>query len=150
MRLMRAPMRVSMRAQTGSVLLEALIAVGIFSFGILSIAALQARSVQLSSDARYRAEASFLADSLIGQIRADTPNMGCYAVNDPNKPSCGSATAASMSKDWLNRVTGLLPGATSANQEVKVDQISGEVTVTLRWQAPGQDAHNYMTATRVQ
>ncbi len=51
-------------------LLEALIAILIFSLGILSLVALQGTSIQLTSDAKYRTDASLLANKLIGQMWA--------------------------------------------------------------------------------
>jgi type IV pilus assembly protein PilV len=51
-------------------LLEALIGILIFSLGILSLVALQATSIQLTSDAKYRTDASLLANRLIGQMWA--------------------------------------------------------------------------------
>jgi type IV pilus assembly protein PilV len=58
------------RAQAGVMLLEALIGILIFSLGILSLVALQATSIQLTSDAKYRTDASLLANRLIGQMWA--------------------------------------------------------------------------------
>ncbi|MBK8385246.1 MAG: hypothetical protein IPL11_06065 [Candidatus Accumulibacter sp.] len=58
------------KAQAGVMLLEALIGILIFSLGILSLVALQATSIQLTSDAKYRTDASLLANRLIGQMWA--------------------------------------------------------------------------------
>ena len=52
----------------GFVLIEALIAILIFSIGVLGIVGLQATAVQQSSDARYRAQAAELAQQLLGQM----------------------------------------------------------------------------------
>ncbi len=49
-------------------LLEALIAILIFSLGILAIVALQAVSIKLTEDAKYRSDAALLAEELLGQI----------------------------------------------------------------------------------
>ncbi len=57
-----------LKAQAGVMLLEALIAILIFSLGILSLVALQGTSIQLTSDAKYRSDASMLANKLIGQM----------------------------------------------------------------------------------
>jgi type IV pilus assembly protein PilV len=43
-------------------LLEALIAILIFSFGILGLVGLQANAINLSTDAKYRADAALLAN----------------------------------------------------------------------------------------
>ncbi len=55
-------------SQKGVMLLEALIAILIFSMGILAIVGLQASSIKLASDAKYRSDASLLANRLIGQM----------------------------------------------------------------------------------
>src|SRR6478609_8169168 len=56
------------RIQGGVMLLEVLIAILIFSLGILGVVGLQAIAVQQSTDARYRADAAQLVDRLIGQM----------------------------------------------------------------------------------
>ncbi|MBL8367702.1 MAG: hypothetical protein JNM54_07255, partial [Candidatus Accumulibacter sp.] len=45
------------REQAGVMLLEALIAILVFSLGILSLVALQATSIKLTGDAKYRTDA---------------------------------------------------------------------------------------------
>ena len=57
-----------LRHQAGSMLLEAFIAILIFSMGILAIVGMQASAVKSSADAKYRSEASLLANELIGQM----------------------------------------------------------------------------------
>ncbi len=57
--------------QNGSFLLEALIGILIFSFGILGIVGLQAQSLRNTGDSEYRAEATYLANSLISKMWAD-------------------------------------------------------------------------------
>ena len=54
--------------QQGVVLLEALIAILIFSLGILGLVGLQASMVKGTSEAKNRAEASYVAQREIGRI----------------------------------------------------------------------------------
>jgi type IV pilus assembly protein PilV len=63
----------SKNAQAGGFLLEALIGVLIFSFGILGIVGLQAQSLRHTGDSEYRAEAIYLANSLISKMWTDDP-----------------------------------------------------------------------------
>ena len=49
--------------QSGVMLLEAMIAVLIFSMGVLALVALQATSIKLSADAKYRAVAAMMSGS---------------------------------------------------------------------------------------
>ena len=50
--------------QSGVMLLEALIAILIFSLGVLGIVGMQASAVKASRDAKYRADAGLLAARL--------------------------------------------------------------------------------------
>src|SRR5437016_3570797 len=61
------------RTQTGAYLLEALIGILVFSFGILGIVGLQAQAIRVTNDAEMRAEAIYLANSLISQMWTDNP-----------------------------------------------------------------------------
>ena len=51
--------------QQGVMLLEALVAILIFSIGILAIVGMQASAVRAVTDSRSRSEASFFANQLI-------------------------------------------------------------------------------------
>ena len=113
----------SLQKQHGVLLLEALIGILIFSIGILALVAMQATAVSQATDARYRSEASYLADRMIGSIWA---NHGS---------NVGTLTAS-----WVNEISGsnppLLPNATGVNAPTVV--VAGnQVTVTVYWQAPG-------------
>ena len=54
--------------QTGSYLLEALIAILIFSFGVLGLIGLLGSSIRITNDARYRSEAANLANAMIAEM----------------------------------------------------------------------------------
>ena len=54
-------------AQSGVALLEAMVAVLIFSLGVLGLIAILAGSIRATNDARYRAEAA-LAQALLGAM----------------------------------------------------------------------------------
>lgn|GEM_PF-1421308 len=68
--------------QQGAVMLEALIAVLIFSFGILAISGLQGAMMKNTADATFRAEASYIVQQKIGEALAQPVALGSYA-NDP-------------------------------------------------------------------
>jgi type IV pilus assembly protein PilV len=71
------------KLQKGIVLLEALIAILIFSIGILGAVGLQASMIKANSDAKYRAEAGFLAEQRISQMWVDQEHLDTYAEEDP-------------------------------------------------------------------
>ncbi len=79
---MNTPQIPSNRTQQGAVMLEALIAVLIFSFGILAISGLQGAMMKNTADATFRAEASYIVQQKIGEAHAQPIALGSYA-NDP-------------------------------------------------------------------
>lgn len=109
----------SIRKQQGALLLEALIGLLIFSMGILALVGMQATAISQVTDAKYRSEAAFLADRMIGEI---------WANRGTNVPALAAA--------WAGEVSGVLPNATGANAPTVV--VAGsQITVTVFWQAPG-------------
>lgn len=124
------------QAQAGVMLLEALIAVLIFSLGILSLVALQATSIQLTSDAKYRTDASLLANKLIGQMWAS----GGLPSDLQTRFQTGGADyntwlAEVQGKDGLPGVVGAAPGIDATLPTVTVDG-AGQVVITLFWRNP--------------
>lgn len=133
----RSPRRTP-RHQGGVMLLEALIAILIFSIGILGVVGLQATAVQQSTEARYRSEAAQLADQLIGTMWTSNRNV---AALQTQFNTCGNATCGGY-QAWFTRVRGTLPGVVAASPTepaVNVDG-TGIVTITLFWRSPGDSA----------
>lgn len=60
-------------AQRGFTILESLVALLLFAFGILGLIGMQATAARVAADAQYRAEATMWADKLISQMRTDNP-----------------------------------------------------------------------------
>lgn len=121
------------RGQAGSSMLEALVAILIFSIGVIALMGLQAVSIKNVADSKYRADASFLANQLVGQLWTDIPNVASYI----------GATYAPR-KEWDDVVKATLP---NANTTVEVAGIAA--TITIKWQAPGQDEHVYKTVANI-
>lgn len=141
------------RAQDGSVLLEALIAILIFSMGILAIVGLQAASIKTSADAKYRSDASMLANQLIGQMWVSNRTTMATQFASPTGPAYLA---------WLNDVQATLPGATGTNLPnvtiaTTVTAISASasdtthtVNMILRWQSPGESSpHSYAVSAQI-
>lgn len=127
--------------QKGSMVLEAMISILIFSIGILAIIGLQAASIKSAAGAKYRTDASLLANQIIGQMWiADKTNA--TLVGNFSSPSGARYTT------WKAAVAQALPGVAgvAANQPTVVIDANNMVTVTLFWQAPNEDApHSYTT-----
>ncbi len=138
--------------QNGSVILEALIAILIFSIGILALVGMQAMAINNVSDAKYRSTAGFLADQIVGTIWAtrtgtQVANASNVMVASPDPTfacnPCGGANGNAYTQAWVASGVAELPNGLSSIA------INGAVvTVTLSWRPP-KDAtlHRHVVAT---
>jgi type IV pilus assembly protein PilV len=136
------------RGEAGSVLLEALIAIVIFSMGILAIVGMQTTAVKAAADAKFRSNASLLATELIGKMWVtDRTGATMQALYQGGGGVNGAAYTA-----WLAEVIATMPGVSAAvNQPVVViDPATGMVTVTISWKVPSEPAaHSYAVVAQV-
>lgn len=141
--------------QRGSMLLEALIAILIFSMGILAIVGLQAASIRLSSDAKYRTDAIMLANEIIGRMWVADRTPATLQGNFQG----GQGTNGAEYTRWAAKVFAALPGASGVNQPtitvapvIGTDSTSAQVTVTVFWNLPGEpleNRHNAMAIAQI-
>lgn len=116
-------------------MLEGLIAILIFSFGILGLIGLQAASMKNTTQAKERISASLLANKRIAEMWVDRANLSTY-VETATDISPTASNAA-------DRTT--LPNGTRTTV-VAADQ----VTVTLSWKMPGETtANQFVTVARI-
>ena len=144
--------------QSGVALLEALIAILIFSLGILTIVAIQATSIRLTGDAQLRTRASLLAERLIGQMwvyggtaaelktafqtGGSVYNKWLLEVQGKKENEEGEEGDLVDLKDkgvGLPGVTGTDAGSASNWPTVTVDD-AGLVVVTLFWKTPSMSS----------
>jgi len=114
-------------SQAGVMLIEALIGILIFSIGILALIGMQGAAIRNTTDARYRSEASFLANQIIGQMWVDRANLAAY-----------TAAGYAPRDSWANNVAATLPGVTGARLPTIAVGAENEVTVTIQWLQPGE------------
>src|SRR5450755_3960959 len=131
------------RGQQGAFLLEALIGILIFSLGVLGIVGLQARAIRFTTDAEIRAEAMYLANSLISQMWTDNRNV-LYTKYDSTQGGAGYTAFQAR----VSALPGATPPVVSVNgappnnfyvlpfpQANSV--MSSVVQVQVFWQLPG-------------
>lgn len=121
-------------------LLEGLIAILVFSMGVLAIVGLQASSMRTVSDAKYRLEASYLANRLVSSIwAAGSSGISGFSLPGGNSPELAT---------WLAEVSNRLPGAVDHAPTVLItgDATAGfTATVTMTWQLPAErESHQYV------
>ena len=97
--------------QTGSSLIESLVAIIILSFGLLGLAKFQIGMLAQTTDAQSRLSASALAEELLSLVRVDLTNAACYTTVPEG--SCSSSFAVSQAKAWSDKATKAIPGITS-------------------------------------
>ena len=139
----------SRNGQSGVMLLEALIGILIFSLGILAMVGMQSVAIRLATDSRERAEASNLANQLIGQMWVNRVALASYQYS-------GSGSAPAALTSWIAQVNAALPNAATSPPIVTVGaspwaagaSVGTQTTVTLRWSSPTDPTvHQYvMTA----
>ncbi len=121
----------------GFSLLEVMISVVIFSFGMLGLALLQGLSVKSTQSSSFRSQATVLAysildsmranraDVIIGNYYADYSTVTCSAT-DPNP----SGTAARDLAVWKNRIACLLPGGQG---QIHFPGPTNKVQIFINW-----------------
>lgn len=144
------------RAQSGFTLIEVMVAVLIFSFGILGIVGMHATVIKLSTDAQQRAEATFLADQLLARMLiADPLTAATFAHKPAGTTRCaptGDASTNAIVTDWLSQVSAAFPRVSADQQQIIVSGTpANEVTVRLCWKnAENDTAHTLEVSNRVQ
>ncbi|MEN9704670.1 MAG: hypothetical protein RLZZ393_549 [Pseudomonadota bacterium] len=76
----------------GSTLIEVLVAIMLFSVGVLALLRILAISVQDSGDIEYRAVASAIADERVGRMWVDRTNLAAYSETDTAIPQLPQGT----------------------------------------------------------
>lgn len=136
------------KAARGFMLLEVLVALLIFSIGVLGIIGLQAAMTKAQTGSKFRADASFLAQRLIASMWSDRSGLASYGG-----ANCAGHTRCS---EWLDEVARALPGGTAtvdvtplADGTVSGVVVAADVTVTITWTPPNEETRNYTTTSSV-
>lgn len=130
-------MRTSAPRPRGFTLLEALIALVVFSIGLLGLAGLMTVAVKTNHSAYLRTQATFIAESMADRMRANTMGVWKNSYNGTGYPITGTDPCASGTAcGYLNMAThdqlafstqlsDLLPNAAAT---IKCTPIAGAVT----------------------
>jgi len=119
----------SQKSQSGSILLESLIAILIFSLGVMALAGMQGISMKNTTMSKTRIDASLVAGQRIASMWVD------QGVNGTNLPTYVKTNTAVPD----------LPGGLRTTAVV-----GDQVTVTVTWQMPGDPTVNsYRSIARI-
>jgi type IV pilus assembly protein PilV len=114
----------SPKSQQGVMLLEALVAILIFTLGVIAVMGMQAVSISQVSQAKYRTDASYLANQITGTMWVDK------TANLPNYATPGYTGRAA----WDAVVANTLPSGTGT-----IAVANTLVTVTIQWRQPNEN-----------
>lgn len=151
--------------QRGVFLIEALVAILIFSLGILGMVAMGATAVSAQSDAQYRSDADGWANEIASQIAlkvdrglsTDTESTRAGKLrtsllefaHQPSGGACvfsGGVSGRDEVTAWANKITAAgtgLPGAAPTSLQIAVSNNTADfnqVVITICWQAPTDKA----------
>lgn len=149
--------------QAGYLLIETLVSVLIFALALLGIVAMYGTSIRNNTQAKYRADASFLADELIGRMRTDIRQPALFETNWEGSAGTGGTGYLA----WVQSLTpgddparDRLPGIRDIDENkptITVNVIDGFappdtakslVTITVRWQLSTTDpVHTHVVTT---
>ena len=148
-------------SQSGSFLLEALIAILIVALGVLGSVGLLARSMQDIDDAKYRGEAAYLANLYLSQMWLSDRITANLTANFSSTPGTGAPYT-----DFVTLLTQRLPNGGDFPPDVDVapgpivpllpaQQSNSLVTITIWWKPPGikgtlqKDYHQYIVTASI-
>lgn len=159
--------------QHGSSMIEVLVAVLIFSVGILGIIGMQATAVTMSTNAKYRSDATLLANALIGKMwvsdRTQITLQTAFSGKDPAgtvvdgaeylKWAWEGSTSGTAGNPASGTVFEVLPGSSAHPPVVAISPVgsgavgglaSSLVTVTIYWKTPSdQVEHNFVAVAQI-
>ncbi len=147
---------VSSKFQSGVLLIEAMVAILIFTIGVIALMGVQAAAVRSNSDAKIRMDAEFFSDQLLSEMTVD----GRDAVGNIDwaalQAKYGSGPAGGGFLRWKTRVqdvaSGGIPqaGTVAAPLTVTVTQAktgavasvppAAIVFISIQWIAPNDPA----------
>ena len=137
----------------GFTLVEVLVAILVFSLGVLGLVRLQATAVKMSSDARHRAEATWLADQLLARMLISDPaTASAFAHRAGAGAACaptGPNSTHPLVTEWLAQVSATFPRAAPEAQQIVVN--GTDVTVRLCWRSgENEEPRSFEVSNRVQ
>lgn len=129
------------KTERGAALIEVLVGILIFSIGVLGLIGLQTAMTRAQTTAKMRADATLVANEVIGTMWADRANIAKY-TNTGGSTTCSSTPRCD---DWVKKVQSTLPGGV-ANITTTAN---GTVTLSVSWNTSVEGTSTYATVTSI-
>lgn len=123
-----------MKNQQGLSLIEVLVAVFVFSLGILGLSSTQLVGLKASTGTNTRNQAEFLASDILERIRANRTNASSYEIG-PNAPAPKNPKTVAQTdlNEWKRQINNVLQGGRGS---IRLQDT--RVTITLSWSSKGE------------
>jgi type IV pilus assembly protein PilV len=142
--------------QRGVSMLELLVSLLIFTFGMLGLAGLQTRTLTFNQSSLFRSQATALTDDVLDRMRSDRKKalsqLWDTAITAKTATMPNTTFPEKEMKDWKAQVEGLLPsGRASVVTNTAAGTDFGTVTITIEWDdSRGADAaQTFVTKTKL-
>jgi len=129
--------------QQGMLLLEALVGILIFSIGILAMLGMQSVGMQNTIESKYRSEAAYLANQIVGTMWVDRANIATY-------DDAGGGNARLTA--WQGQVSSTLPmDPTNPPSTAPSITIAGrQATIVVRWKRTSDtNVHSFTLVAQI-
>ena len=142
------------QGQHGATMIELLVSLLIFAFGMLGLVGLQNKALVFGQISLYRSQAAALSDDIMDRMRADRTNAkaGTWNTDFGIAASTYSGTTVAQQDlfEWKTQVESLLPTG-QAKVDVKFDPATGLVTVTvnIQWNERSATKTSFVTVSRL-
>lgn len=124
----------TLKHQKGVGLIEVLVTLLILSTALISLSALQTRSLQFNQGAYFRSQANIYGYDIIERMRVNLANIADYKVEaapfDINSAPVTAPLAAADIDDWLRKIATTLP---NGQGELDCDDGTKICVVTIVW-----------------
>lgn len=128
--------------QTGAMLLEVLVAILIFSFGVLALVGLQGSMTRAQTEAELRAEASFLANEALGIMWGDVNNLPAF-----NSATCSTHDPCAT---WQGKIADRLPAGRGVISILPAAGNQGRMAeITVTWRHSNGDQRTHRTFSQI-
>ncbi len=121
--------------QRGMTLIEILVAIVVLSIGLLGLAGLQLKGMQVNQGSTFRWQAAMLAQDIADSIRADGANAttyaGSYTCTAGPTGVANQGTQDTMD-GWVARLK-TLPGGTASIATAPIATGGNQLTIQVNW-----------------
>jgi type IV pilus assembly protein PilV len=131
--------------QRGVSMVELLVSLLIFTFGMLGLAGLQTRTLTFNQSSLFRSQAVALTDDILDRMRADRVSalLGRWDTDVATTSVAGTSIYQQDLSDWKSQVSALLPSGQASIETTLAGGAAadvGNVTITIQWDDTRQAA----------